>query len=398
MAATTHYAIFETTAATFDETSVRKAYRKLAMRLHPDKNDDPAAKEAFQKVGEALQILTDIVKRAAYDASLRAPRKRAPMHSMPRSTWPGQKPSAPPTQSCGAGGTAHPGCGAHHGCGMNQEGVPPGMARSRVQCPSCKFGMQVNFPQNYGTTPVAYQVNCPQCKQNSRIEVQPMRMPTFPSSWSGHSANGARAGDTAAATGGAGGSGAGGADAMRQAAEAKSRLEVERKKKQLEKEKAEKVAAAKKEKAAKARAAAKKRAKEEAREARRAARRKRKAAFEETLRREKRSKLRQGLTEEEIAVWAEAQIPPPDSPSESESEAEEQGVDYGIGEDGKMGECHYCKDGGELLCCDGCEKVFHFECLVPPMRQADMPDGDWFCEYCTAKAAGAATNQPSAGD
>ena len=30
---------------------------------------------------------------------------------------------------------------------------------------------------------------------------------------------------------------------------------------------------------------------------------------------------------------------------------------YGIGEDGKMGECHYCKDGGELLCCDGCEKA-----------------------------------------
>ena len=45
-------------------------------------------------------------------------------------------------------------------------------------------------------------------------------------------------------------------------------------------------------------------------------------------------------------------------------------------------ECFFCKDGGDLICCDGCPRSFHFECLVPPMRKCDMPEGDWMCEFC----------------
>ena len=108
--------------------------------------------------------------------------------------------------------------------------------------------------------------------------------------------------------------------------------------------------------------------------------------------RERRSKLRAGYTEEQIEQLAAAELPsPPDTESEDEEEGE---AFYGVGEDGKMGECHYCKDGGVLLCCDGCEKAFHFECLVPPMREADLPEGDWFCEYCLASRSGGAV--PSA--
>ncbi|KAI6653320.1 Chromodomain helicase DNA binding protein 4 L homeolog [Oopsacas minuta] len=45
--------------------------------------------------------------------------------------------------------------------------------------------------------------------------------------------------------------------------------------------------------------------------------------------------------------------------------------------------CFYCKDGGELLCCDRCPKTFHVYCLNPPMQE--IPDGEWRCAWCTAK-------------
>lgn len=51
-----------------DEATVKSAYRKLAMRWHPDKNHGDAAAEAkFKEVGEAYQVLSDKDKRARYD-------------------------------------------------------------------------------------------------------------------------------------------------------------------------------------------------------------------------------------------------------------------------------------------------------------------------------------------
>ena len=54
--------------ATTDE--INKAYRKLAIKWHPDKNKDNAdyAKQRFQEIGEAKDVLTDERKRARYDA------------------------------------------------------------------------------------------------------------------------------------------------------------------------------------------------------------------------------------------------------------------------------------------------------------------------------------------
>jgi molecular chaperone DnaJ len=47
---------------------VKKAYRKLAMQYHPDRNpDDPTADQKFREVNEAYDILKDDQKRAAYD-------------------------------------------------------------------------------------------------------------------------------------------------------------------------------------------------------------------------------------------------------------------------------------------------------------------------------------------
>jgi molecular chaperone DnaJ len=51
-----------------DEQEIKKAYRKMAMKYHPDRNKDSAEAEAkFKEVQEANEILSDPQKRAAYD-------------------------------------------------------------------------------------------------------------------------------------------------------------------------------------------------------------------------------------------------------------------------------------------------------------------------------------------
>ncbi|KAL3688297.1 hypothetical protein R1sor_014606 [Riccia sorocarpa] len=54
------------------------------------------------------------------------------------------------------------------------------------------------------------------------------------------------------------------------------------------------------------------------------------------------------------------------------------------GDDGYYSECFVCDGGGDLLCCENCPRVYHWECLSPPLTRT--PPGKWLCPCCNETA------------
>ena len=57
---------------TATDAEIKRAFRKLAQRWHPDVNTDPAAQEQFKEINEAYQVLSDPDRRSRYDTFGRA--------------------------------------------------------------------------------------------------------------------------------------------------------------------------------------------------------------------------------------------------------------------------------------------------------------------------------------
>jgi curved DNA-binding protein CbpA len=94
MQAADHYAVMELSADA-DEKTVERAYKQLALKIHPDKNAAEGAHEAFQKLVDAWSTLSTPATRHEYDTKLRyarPPLTPAPAGFRPRKQSAAQQP------------------------------------------------------------------------------------------------------------------------------------------------------------------------------------------------------------------------------------------------------------------------------------------------------------------
>jgi len=75
---------------------IKKAYRRLALKYHPDKNSDPSATDRFREVAEAYEVLSDDDKKRDYDREIKRGGGRASSswHQERRQTNPRRDPFA----------------------------------------------------------------------------------------------------------------------------------------------------------------------------------------------------------------------------------------------------------------------------------------------------------------
>ena len=72
MATERDYYVILDVARTASDAEIKRAYRKLAQKWHPDVNKDPAADDRFKELSEAYQVLSDPQRRQTYDMFGRA--------------------------------------------------------------------------------------------------------------------------------------------------------------------------------------------------------------------------------------------------------------------------------------------------------------------------------------
>lgn len=57
--------------------------------------------------------------------------------------------------------------------------------------------------------------------------------------------------------------------------------------------------------------------------------------------------------------------------------------------------CTVCRRSGQLLMCDTCSRVYHLDCLDPPLKT--IPKGMWICPKCQDQVTAASETDPESG-
>lgn len=78
-------------SASYDE--IKRAYRRLAVLYHPDKNRDPSAENIFKNINEAYDVLSDPAKKHLYDLRMHAPFADVAENTPPRHRDPAYRPA-----------------------------------------------------------------------------------------------------------------------------------------------------------------------------------------------------------------------------------------------------------------------------------------------------------------
>ena len=109
------------------QDEIKAAYRKAALKHHPDRNPgDKEAEEAFKKASEAYSVLGDPQRRARYDRF-----GTAGGHAGRRAACPGTRRSSPTSPTCSA---ASSGSATSSGAGAGAVPEPSGARTSATTC------------------------------------------------------------------------------------------------------------------------------------------------------------------------------------------------------------------------------------------------------------------------
>ena len=159
-----HYLTLETTADA-DQEEIRKAFRRLALKHHPDVSKKPDATIKFQEINEAYQVLSDPDSKRRYDlirsrstagrtttatgAGPQQTRKTGPAPDWQSRTTTGR----PPGTSAGTTGKSARSPGPRTATSQPQN--------DSTQCPECKGKKNPGFRTCYGCRPK--EEKCPRC-------------------------------------------------------------------------------------------------------------------------------------------------------------------------------------------------------------------------------------------